>query len=140
MSRAPHLIERVNRNGPINDRKVPRPLLTLEECFEGNDYYGSIGCNLPEEVYPQEFFEVFRSLRDRRDVADVLVEVKSWDDPEDWSFSDRIWVSTSLSRQDIQQRLGTRLHGDAVRVGWPQYQIESVEVPHGMHPIDVWWD
>jgi hypothetical protein len=140
MSRAPHLIERVNRNGPINDPKVARPLLTLEEFFEGNDHYGSIGCNLPGEVYPQKFFEVFRSLRDRPDVADVLVEMKSWDDPEDWPFSDRVWVITSLSRQDIQQRLCKRLDGDAVRVGWPQYPIESVEVPPGMQPIGVWWD
>jgi hypothetical protein len=88
MSRASHLIARVNRNGPINDPMVPR----------------------------------------------------SWDDPEDWPFSDRVWVITSLSRQDIQQRLAKRLHGDAVRVGWPQYPIESVEVPHGMQPVGVWWD
>jgi hypothetical protein len=131
LSRAHDLIERVNRDGPINDPKVPRPLLTLEEFFEGNDYYGSIGCNLPGEVYPQEFFEVFRSLRDRPDVADVLVEVKSWDDSEDWPFSDSVWVITSLSRQDIQRRLGKRLHGDAVRVGWPvREQANRLEIGH----------
>jgi hypothetical protein len=36
MSSAAHLKVRVNRNGPINDLRVPRPLLTLEEVFEGN--------------------------------------------------------------------------------------------------------
>jgi hypothetical protein len=140
VSRAEHLKDRVNRNGPINEPRVPRPLLTLEEFFEGNDYYGSIGCNLPAAVYPHEFFEVFQKLRDRPDVADVLVEVKSWDDPEDWPFSDTVWVITSLSRQDIQQRLGKRLRGDVLRVGWPEHPIECVEVPPGTRPIAVWWD
>jgi hypothetical protein len=73
-------------------------------------------------------------------VADVRVQITSWDDPEEWPFSDRVWVITSLSRQDIQQRLGKRLHGDAVRAGWPDYPIEKIDVPQGMRPLGVWWD
>ena len=136
-----YLRERISRNGPINDRKVPRPLLTLEEFFEGNDEYGSIGCNLPDSVYPREFSEVFKRIRERPDVADVRVQVTSWDDSEEWPFSDTIWVVTSLTRQDIKQRLGKRLHGgDEVSVGWPDYPIETVDVPPGMRPLSVWWD
>ena len=52
----------------------------------------------------------------------------------------RVWVITSLAKQDIQQCLGKRLHGDAVQVGWPDYPIEKVEVPPGMRPLGVWWD
>ncbi|MGC8642610.1 MAG: hypothetical protein ACP5XB_22360 [Isosphaeraceae bacterium] len=70
----------------------------------------------------------------------MRVEIKSWDDPEEWPFSDTVWVITSLAKQDIQQYLGKRLRGDAVRVGWPEYPIEIVEVPIGMKPLGVWWD
>ena len=42
------LVTRVNSHGYINQLSLPRPLLTLEEFFEGNDNYGSIGCNLPD--------------------------------------------------------------------------------------------
>ena len=135
-----HLVDRINRNGPINDRTVPRPLLTLEEFFEGNDHYGSIGCNIPDCPMPREFYEVFKQIRARPDVADVRVQITSWDDPEDWPFSDKIWIITALAWQDIQQRLGARLHADAVQAGWPIYPIEKVEVPPGMRPLGAWWD
>jgi hypothetical protein len=137
---AEHLRARVNRNGPINDVAVPRPLLTLEEFFDGNNDYGSIGCNLPDSVRPTEFFEVFRKLRDRADVGDVLVEIRSWDDLAAWPHSDTVWVITSLARQDIQQRLGKRMYADAVHLGWPNYPIETVVVAPGMRPLGVWWD
>ena len=133
------LVTRVNSHGQINQLSVPRPLLTLEEFFEGNDNYGSIGCNLPE-AHPREFFDNFRWIRDRPDVADVRVQITSWDDPGEWPFSDTIWVITSRAPQDIQQRLGKRLHADAVVVGWPDYPIERVEVPEGMKPLGAWWD
>jgi hypothetical protein len=134
------LRDRVNRNGTLDDLKVPRPLLTLEEFFEGNDDYGSIGCNLRGSVQPYEFYEVFKKLRARVEVSQVRVQITSWDDPAFWPFSDRVWVITSLARQDIQQCLGKRLHGDAIRVGWPEYPIEKLEVPTGMRPLGVWWD
>jgi len=44
------LLERINRNGDINYDIVPRPLVTLEEFFEGNKDYGSIGYNF----YPDQ--------------------------------------------------------------------------------------
>jgi hypothetical protein len=139
MSPPQSLITRVNGNGPIEQPSVPRPLLTLEEFFEGNDDPGSIGCNLPD-AHPREFFDVLRRLWDRPDVADVRVEIRSWDDPEEWPFSDTVWVITSLSPQDIQKHLGKRLHADNVVVGWPDYPVEEVEVPDGMKPLGAWWD
>jgi hypothetical protein len=135
-----HLRDRITGNGPINDLSTPRHLLTLEEFFEGNDDYGSIGCNLPDSVYPSEFYEVFKRIRERPDVADVRVEIKSWDVPEEWPHSDTVWVIMSLAKQDIHQYLGKLLHGDAVSVGWREYPIEKVEVPPGMRPLGVWWD
>jgi hypothetical protein len=140
MNSPEHLRERINGNGPIAAPGTPRPLLSLEEFFEGNDDYGSIGCNLPNSVYPVEFYEVFKRIRERQGVHDVRVEIRSWDDPEDWPFSDTVWVITSLAKQEIQQHLGRRLHSDAIRVGWPDYPVEQIHVPSGMRPLAVWWD
>jgi hypothetical protein len=46
------LARRINRDGDINDRETPRPLLTLEEFLKGNSDYGSIGYNF----YPDHNF------------------------------------------------------------------------------------
>jgi hypothetical protein len=134
------LIRRILRSGPLNDLDVPRPLLTLEEFFEGNQDAGSIGCNLPDVPGPRVFYEVFRQLRERPDVADVRVQITSWDDPDYWPFSDTVWIVTSLAPYDIQHRLGKRLYADDAKVGWPDYPMERIEVPAGMMPISVWWD
>jgi hypothetical protein len=72
-----HLIMRINRKGQMSDLSVPRPLLTLEEFFDGNDQYGSIGCNLPDCPTPHEFYEVFKQIRVTPEVADVRVEIRS---------------------------------------------------------------
>jgi hypothetical protein len=73
-------------------------------------------------------------------MADVRIDITSWDDPEEWPFSERVWVITSLPKQDIQQHFGKRLHGDTMRVGWSDDAIEGVEVPIRMRPLGVWWD
>jgi hypothetical protein len=59
------LLERVNRDGDINDFSVARPLVGLEEFFEGNDDYGSIGYNFyPDQPAPSEFYALFKGIRD----------------------------------------------------------------------------
>jgi hypothetical protein len=135
-----HLVKRITRGGSIDNVSVPRPLVTLEEFFEGNEEAGSIGCNLPDAPAPRELYEVFRKIRDRPDVADVRVEVSEWDGPEDWPFSEAVWVITSVSPYDLQLWLKERLRGDEVRVGWPEYPVERVEVPPGMQPLCIWYD
>jgi hypothetical protein len=44
------LIERIAGFGPASS--ADPPLVTLEEFFEGNDDYGSIGCNLTPMLVP----------------------------------------------------------------------------------------
>jgi hypothetical protein len=36
----------------VRDAKDPLPVVSLEAFFEGNDDYGSIGCNLLESEHP----------------------------------------------------------------------------------------
>ena len=54
------ITERVCRNGHPDDPETPRPLLSIDEFFEGNDVVGSIGCNLIDIPHPNEFFKVFK--------------------------------------------------------------------------------
>src|SRR5260221_8739768 len=50
------------------------PLVSLEEFFEGNTDYGSIGWNLTPMLGPQFFHRVLKTIRSRPDDHDVLVE------------------------------------------------------------------
>ena len=137
------LLERINRNGDINYDIIPRPLVTLEEFFEGNKDYGSIGYNFyPDQPSPSEFYHLFKTIRDKADVADVRVEIKDLEDPEGWPSTDTVWIVTKASVSDIKKWLGKRFEPDDIIVGFTKgyYTREHYEIPEGMQAIGVWWD
>lgn len=132
--------ERVNRHGDVNDQETPRPLLTAEEFFEGNDVAGSIGCNLLPVPSPHQFYEVLKGISAKSEVADVRVQVSMFDDPE-WPFSDRVWVITSASPEDVAIWFPESLRPDECVAGWDEgTTCESCAVPQGMRPIACLWD
>jgi|SRR3972149_5556435 len=136
------LIQRISLKGDINDLNVPRPLVTLEEFFEGNNDYGSIGYNFyPDQPSPAEFYQVFKTIREKPGVSDIRVEVKDLEDPNGWPATDTVWIITNASPEDIRQWLGERFKPDEVIEGFPEKPvIESYEIPHGFKALGVWWD
>src|SRR5437879_4842420 len=56
------ITERVNRNGDVNDPATLRPMLTLEEFFEGNDVVGSMCANCTPTPTPREVYETLRRI------------------------------------------------------------------------------
>ena len=136
------LLIRINLNGNINDLSTPRPLVTLEEFFEGNDDYGSIGYNFyPDQPSPSEFYSLFKSIRVKPEVADIRVEVKDLEDPEGWPSTDTVWIITKATVKDVEKWLGQRFRADDFIIGFPeQYKYEHYDVPEQMTAIGVWWD
>lgn len=129
------------RIGDINDAERPRPLVTLEEFFEGNDDFGSIGYNFyPDQPKPAEFFEVFRAIRSKVGVASVLVQVQDLEDPDGWPSTDTIWVITSASPNELRSWLGDRFRPDDILIGFPKGRVEHHNVPPGMRALGIWYD
>ncbi len=130
----------LQRIGDINDFDRPRPLVSLELFFEGNEDYGSIGYNLPDPPEPRDFYDLLKELRDRDDVHDVLIEVKDLEDPDGWPSTDTIWFITRASPDDVRQWFPERLDPDDVIIGFDQQQVEPYEVPAGHEAIAAWYD
>ena len=133
---------RINRNGDVNDPDVPRPIVTLEEFFDGNDDYGSIGYNFyPDQPAPSEFYDLFKRIRGRPDVADVLVEVSQQEMPDEWPSTDTVWILTSAPLEEVASWLGERFQADEIWDGWTDHLVrEPVDVPLHCRPVGVWWD
>jgi hypothetical protein len=142
MNELDRLMARINRNGDINDVNVPRPLVTLEEFFEGNDASGSIGYNFyPDQPAPSEFYQLFKAIRDRSTVTNVLVEVSQQEMPEEWPSTDTVWILTSSSLEEVSFWLGERFRADELWDGWTDHIVrEPIDVPSGVRPVGVWWD
>ncbi len=131
---------RVNLNGDPDVAETPRPLLTLEEFFEGNDVVGSIGCNLEIPPEPAEFYTLLLRIRKMKNVADVRVQVTAFDDP-DWPFSDTVWIITSEAPEEVSTWFPEHLQPDECWWGWTDGQsYEEIEVPPDMEPVACWWD
>lgn len=136
------LLAHIARFGDINDPDGVRPLVALEEFFQGNDDLGSIGYNFyPDQPTPSEFFSLFRGIRARDDVADVRVEIAAHDDPEAWPTSETVWIISSATPADVASWLGERFAADELHDGFPSDQAyEPLTIPEGMRAIGVWWD
>jgi hypothetical protein len=135
------LIERVKILGlPSSDGRLP--LVTLDEFFFGNDDFGSIGCNLSPMLGPQFFYEKLKSIRSQPNVQDVLVEVTEIEeeDPATWPFSDRVYVFTNATREDVVH-WAAALQPDAVEQGLPKGRPDSaLELKAGYQCYGLWWD
>jgi hypothetical protein len=135
------ITERVNRLGNPNDPSTPRPLLTLSEFFEGNDILGSIGCNLMPTPTPAEFHATLSAIAARPEVADVRVQVTMFDNPDEWPFSDIVWVITSADTATVSSWFAEALRPDEVQEGWVKgVAYEECPIPAGMKPLSCWWD
>lgn len=134
------ITERVNQNGDLDDPSTPRPLLTLDEFFDGNDVVGSIGCNLNPTPTPDSFWQTLKQISQRQDVADIRVQVTMFDVPE-WPFSDVVWIMTSANTTEVASWFPEAIRPDECSLGWPdEGAIEACPVPTGMHPVACWWD
>ena len=134
------ITERVNRHGDVNDPATMRPLLTLAEFFDGNETAGSIGCNLSPMPTPSEFHALLSRIAAQPDVAEVRVQITTFDDPE-WPFSDTIWVITSANPATVATWFKENVRPDECWSGWTEGTVfEPCPVPPGMSPVACWWD
>lgn len=118
----------------------PEPLLlSVEEFFEGNDDPGSIGCNLMPHPGLARFHQVLTSVRERPDVASVLMSVTDEMSDDEWPFSDRVYVVTSAAISDVQSRLSA-LQPEPVEVLREVPPGLAGAIPWGMRALLVWWD
>ncbi len=113
MTKRELLFAQIKRQQEVGKRL---PLVSLEEFFDGNDNYGSIGCNLDDpqaapplpvpywpHPSPQGFYEILRAVRERQEVQDVLVEVSDTNvGEEDWPFSELVYILTSASAEQVE--------------------------------------
>ncbi|XHS77838.1 hypothetical protein ACFJGW_19290 [Burkholderiaceae bacterium UC74_6] len=133
------ITERVNRLGHPDAPETPRPLLTIDEFFDGNSEVGSIGCNLPTAPAPTQFYELLRAIAQRPEVKDVRVQITAFDVPE-WPFSDTVYIMTSASTEEVMSWFPEDLAPDEIWDGFVDQAYEPYEVPAGSRPIACWWD
>lgn len=139
MTHLQRVTERTNLLGHPDDPETPRPLLTIDEFFDGNCELGSIGCNLDPIPTPDVFHALFRAIAQRPDVADIRVQITAFDVPE-WPFSDTVYIMTSASPEEVATWFPEELMPDETWAGFVDQDYEPYSVPPGTQPVACWWD
>lgn len=84
-------------------------------------------------------------LRERKEVADVLVEVKNLEDPEGWPFTNTIWIITSMDRSELPRQLSREFWDNFLPDDWLSYprldggSTEPMTIPNGMRAFGYYY-
>jgi hypothetical protein len=118
-------------------------VVSLEEFFEGNTDYASIGCNLTDHPGPQAFYSILKGIRSKREVQDVVVQVTDLNDGDDlmWPFSDRVYVFAKATLKQVSDWVAD-LQPEPVEEGFGDFGTPwNVPKPGpGVTVFIVFWD
>lgn len=107
------LIDRLNALGFPKSEVI----LTFDEFFEGNEIENSLSVNIPWKPSITEFRITFQSLLDSQLATNVFIRIVDIDDPEEWVYSDTIYVVGDLSMTELAYRI-KNLKPDGIETGW----------------------
>ncbi|MBM3755646.1 MAG: hypothetical protein FJW38_16870 [Acidobacteria bacterium] len=99
-------VELLNESLGEQARAEPKlkPVLTIEEFFEGNVEEGiSIGCNLIPSIPLLTFRRMLEGIRGRLDVHALWLSVAEFGQGPEWPFVDEVLVLTSAGRSDLEK-------------------------------------
>jgi hypothetical protein len=128
------------------------PVVPLELFFSGNDDVASFAPNLEPHPGIAKIYSVLRSIQDRDDVSEVLVQIDEVLDPPEWPYASSVYVITSASAQDVHEWAASiqpdELAADDEAYGWLTYAGRdrstpppgAPAVPPGYRPVILFWD
>lgn len=125
----------------IADQPAPEAVVGLDLFFDGNTDPASIGCNLTEHPGPGRFYEVLRAIRDRPEVYGVWVGITEVLEPDEWPFSDHVYVVTTAAPDEVAA-WAAELDPEQPGEGWwhGEPPPQAVDVPATARVVTLWWD
>lgn len=115
--------------------------LSLDEFFHNTPCDDSIGVNIyPDPPAPNEFYRVFKELQLSNNVSAIYVRITDTDEPENWFYSDTIYVIGTLSFDELKNAIHS-LQPDEILEEW-MYRIPvNIDEMNGDQKVySIWWD
>jgi hypothetical protein len=125
-----NLIQNVKKQGGPK-KKV---LVSLEDFFDGNNDERSIG-HMNNHPGIDVFSKTLYSLRDNKDVEDVLIEIKDIKMGH-WPKADMVYITSCLKYEYIKNFLKALKYDEFFTHA---DDIKQLDAPEGYSTIAVWW-
>lgn len=127
----------------FGDPESVRMVLPLHDYFEGA-HVGAIGCNLMQDNAHELIYETLKKIKRRGDVEEIWVGITETleEDPEEWFYSDRIYVVGSITEEDLWKMWeapcrSDDVHPDEMWHGWSAPGNPPINLPHPIPESNV---
>jgi hypothetical protein len=142
------LIERIQALG-----EDANPVVPLDLFFEGNEEEASFAPNLWPHPGIPKVYSVLRSIRERDDVDDVVVQIDEVLPDPDWPYASAVYVLTSATAEQVHEWASAIEPdepgaADSENYGWLEYGGRdrstappgAPPIPDGCRPVILFWD
>ena len=125
----------LDRIGDPHDASKPRPMVTLDEFFAGNDDAESLGKAASCRVAPAEFYTVLRTQLAVDGWHDIRVEILPETTASGWPRMNTVWVVSSFDRREIVSSLIPEFWDGFLPMDWLSFprvdgvELESMTIP-----------
>jgi hypothetical protein len=129
------------------------PVVPLDLFFAGNDDDASFAPNLEPHPGIAQIYAVLRSIKERDEVADVVVQIDEVLPEPEWPYASSVYVVTSAPAVRVHESAASidpdEPSGvDADMYGWLEYGERdrtvpppgAPELPEGYRPVVLVWD
>ena len=102
---------------------------------------GCIGVNIyPDNPGPEKFYLILKELISSKKATEIFVRISDIDEPEEWFFSDTIYITTKLSLDELRESLEA-LKPDEIYEDWMYGKPANIgEIESGSKIYSVFWD
>lgn len=115
-------------------------VLTFDEFFVGNNCETSIGVNISFKPSVLEFQNTFKRLLNEKIADNIFVRIVDIEDPEEWVFSDTVYVIGDLNIEQLENRI-KNLSPDDIIEGWLYGEPINVgEYDKLKNVFTIFWD
>lgn len=115
--------------------------ITLNDFFDNTNCNDSIGVNIyPNPPSIEKFHQVFKDLISQGKADNVYVRISDIEEPEEWFFSDTIYVIGSLSLDELKNQINV-LRPDEIYENWMYGKpINIGNITNDKKIYSIFWD
>lgn len=115
--------------------------ISFTDFFNNDNCKDAIGVNIePEPPLAEKFHQVFKNLLDLGKADSILVRIADIDDPEDWFYSDTVYVIGNVTLEDLKAQI-KELSPDEIYEEWMYGKPVNVDgLQNGQKIYSIWWD
>jgi hypothetical protein len=119
-----------------------KPIIDIDDFFDGNEDAGSIGCNLDMHPGIGVFRDILCGLKKENGVKEVLALVTEIDPGEDsWPFADTVYIFGDIDIGVVKARLAPLEPTEVDRIGFfASSELKNMAKAKNTKLTVAWWD